>query len=80
MHFEIAQRSDDSRWFWYLVGANGTEILRSASYPTRAAAFRDIQQIVGNRNVPIYERAPDEETPRQLEAAIHSAPVALLDA
>jgi len=60
MHFEIGQSSDKSRWFWYLVGATGSEILRSASFPTKASAFSDIQQIVGNRNVPIYERPPDE--------------------
>ena len=64
MHFEIAQRPDNSRWFWCLVGATGKVILQSASYPTKAAAFSDIREIVGTRNVPIYERAPEEEGPR----------------
>ena len=68
MHFELAQRLDNSRWFWCLVGAIGTVILQSASYPTKADAFRDIREIVGTRNVPIYERMPEEETPRQLGA------------
>ena len=69
MHFELAQRPDNSRWFWCLVGATGTAILQSASYPTKADAFRDIREIVGTRNVPIYERMPEEEeAPRQLGA------------
>ena len=69
MHFELAQRLDNSRWFWCLVAATGTVILQSASYPTKAAAFSDIREIVGTRNVPIYERMPEEEeTPRQLGA------------
>ena len=70
MHFEIGQRPDNSRWFWCLVGATGTVILQSASYPTKAAAFSDIREIVGTRNVPIYERMPEEgEAPRQLGAS-----------
>ena len=70
MHFEIAQRPDNSRWFWCLVGATGTVILQSASYPTKADAFSDIRKIVGTRNVPIYERMPEEEeAPRQLGAS-----------
>ena len=70
MHFEIGQRPDNSRWFWCLVGATGTVIFQSASYPTKADAFSDIREIVGTRNVPIYERMPEEEeAPRQLGAS-----------
>ncbi len=70
MRFEISQSCDDGRWCWYLMGASNAVIARSVSYPTKAAAFSDIRQILGARDVPVYERMPEEEeAPRQLGAA-----------
>ena len=53
MRFEISQSSDDGRWCWYLMGASNAVIAQSVTYPTKAAAFSDIRQIFGARNVPL---------------------------
>ena len=60
MRFEISQSSNDGRWRWYLVGASGTVIAQGDSCPTKVAIFSAIHNIVGSRNVPIYERMEKE--------------------
>jgi uncharacterized protein YegP (UPF0339 family) len=54
MYFEISCDPQVGRWSWRLFAATGTVVALGHGYAGKAAAFRDVQGIIGTQNVPVY--------------------------